>query len=202
MATIAQFKAQMTGGGSRPNQFRVELAFPTFVGVAGVTALAGQFLCKATSLPASTLEDIQTFYRGRPVHFAGERTFAPWRVSIYNDANFALRNAFELWSGKILNYSNTSGVTNPNNYQVDMVVHHLDRNNFITKTYRFYDAYPQNIGEIALDFESNNQIELFDVDFVYNYFTVDSAPEASGGLIGVNTSVTTPVGTFPLPTNL
>lgn len=201
MATIAQFKAVMTGGGARPNQFRVELAFPTFVGVAGVTALAGQFLCKATTLPASTIEDIQAFYRGRPVHFAGERTFAPWRVSIYNDANFGLRNAFELWSGKILNYSATNGVVNPGNYQVDMLVHHLDRNNNIVKTYRFYDAYPQNVGEIALDFEQNNQLELFDVDFVYNYFTVDTAPDEGQSAVGVNVSVNTPVGSFPLPTN-
>ena len=28
MANIADFKANMTGGGARPNQFRVDLAFP------------------------------------------------------------------------------------------------------------------------------------------------------------------------------
>jgi len=31
MANIADFKAQMIGGGARPNQFRVELTFPSFV---------------------------------------------------------------------------------------------------------------------------------------------------------------------------
>lgn len=201
MATIADFKAQMTGGGARPNQFRVELTFPSFVGVAGVTALSTQFLCKSTSLPASTIEDITAFYRGRPVHFAGERTFAPWRIAVYNEASFAIRNAFELWSGTILNYSATNGVVNPNNYQVDMVVHHLDRNNNITKTYRFYDAYPTSIGEIQLDYEINNQIETFDVEFTYNYFTVDTAPDAGQGGVTINTTINTPVGTFPLPPN-
>ena len=29
MANIADFKAQMIGGGARPNQFRVELTFPS-----------------------------------------------------------------------------------------------------------------------------------------------------------------------------
>jgi len=201
MTTISQFKAQMTGGGARPNQFRVELSFPTFVGVAGVTGLAGQFLCKSTTLPASTIEDITAWYRGRPVHFAGERTFAPWRVAFYNDSNFGLRNAFELWSGTISNYSATNGTVNPGNYQVDMLVHHLDRNDNIVKTYRFYDAYPTNVGEIGLDFEQNNQIELFDVDFTYNYFTVDTAPDQGQGGTTVNVSLNTPVGTFPLPPN-
>jgi len=29
MANIADFKSQMIGGGARPNQFRVELTFPS-----------------------------------------------------------------------------------------------------------------------------------------------------------------------------
>jgi hypothetical protein len=61
----------------------------------------------------------------------------------------------------------------PSDYQVDMSVHQLDRNDAIIKTYRFYDAYPTSVGQIALDFEQNNQIETFDVEFTYNYFTTD-----------------------------
>lgn len=171
MTTISSFKAQMTGGGARPNQFRAELTFPAFVGGIGATAgNAAQFLCRAAQLPASTVDDITAFYRGRPVHFAGERTFAPWTVSIFNDNNFLIRNAMERWSDGVLNYDATNGIIAPSDYQVDMSVHQLDRNDSIVKSYTFYDVYPTNIGAISLDFESNNQIELFDIEFVYNYF--------------------------------
>jgi hypothetical protein len=109
MADIADFKAQMTGGGARPNQFRVELIFPSYV-VAGILASAqAQFLCKAAQLPASTIENIPVQYRGRAVNFAGERTFAPWTVTVYNDTNFNVRNAMERWSNGIQNYQTTNG---------------------------------------------------------------------------------------------
>ena len=76
MANISAFKSQITQGGSRPNQFRVKLTFPGFVGAAGtVAAQSAEFLCRSSLLPASNVDDITTYYRGRPVHFAGERTF-------------------------------------------------------------------------------------------------------------------------------
>ena len=172
MTTISGFKAQMQGGGARPNQFRVELTFPAFVGSIGSVARnAAQFLCKSATLPQSTIEDVQAVYRGRPVHFAGERSFQPWTVGIYNDNDFLIRNVMEQWSNRILNYTATNGTLSPSEYQVDMSVYQLDRNDNIVKEYRFYDAYPVNVGTIALDYETNNQIEIFDVEFVYNYFT-------------------------------
>ena len=171
MATISAFKAQMQGGGARPNQFRVELTFPGGATGAAAAGGAAQFLCKSAVLPASTMEDITSFYRGRPVHFAGERSFTPWTVSILNDTNFLIRNVMESWHNLTLNYTATNGAMRPGDYQVDMSVHQLDRNDNIIKTYRFFDAYPIEVGQITLDFEANNQIEQFDVTFQYNYFT-------------------------------
>lgn len=174
MASISAFKAQMQGGGARPNQFRVELTFPAFVGsIASAAGNAAQFLCRTATLPASTVEDITAGYRGRPVHFAGERTFQPWSISVYNDTNFLIRNVMERWTNGVLNYTTTNGIMRPSDYQVDMSVYQLDRNDRVIKTYRFYDAYPTSIGQVQLDFETNNQIETFDVEFTYNYFTTD-----------------------------
>ena len=174
MTTISAFKAQMQGGGARPNQFRVELTFPAFVGsIASAAGNAAQFMCRSATLPASTIEDITAAYRGRPVHMAGERTFQPWTISVYNDTNFLIRNVMERWQNGILNYTTTNGIMRPTDYQVDMSVYQLDRNDNIIKTYRFYDAYPTNIGQIQLDFETNNQIETFEVEFTFNYFVTD-----------------------------
>lgn len=174
MSTISAFKAQMQGGGARANQFRVELTFPAFVGGnAAAAGQAAQFLCKSATLPASVLEDAFVNFRGRPVHMAGERSYQPWSVTIFNDTNFLIRNVMERWSNGIVNYSATNGIMRPTDYQVDLSVHQLDRNDNIIKTYKLYDAWPQDVGPIALDFDANNQVETFDVVFLYNYFTTD-----------------------------
>lgn len=195
MANIADFKSQMIGGGARPNQFRVELSFPSFVTLGQVAGQRAQFLCKAAQLPASAIETIPVLFKGRPVNFAGERTFQPWTVTIYNDTTFGIRNALEQWQSGIQNYDTTLGRVNPTEYQVDLQVHQLDRSGSIIKTYKFVDAFPTNISAIGLDYEQQNAIEQFDVEFTYNYFT--SATGASSGF-GVNVSVDTPVGSIPL----
>lgn len=195
MANISDFKAQLIGGGARANQFRVELAFPSFVAAGPVIGLKSQFLCKGAQLPASTVENIPLQYRGRAVNIAGERTFAPWTISVYNDTDFAIRNALEQWSNGIQNLQATTGRVNPLDYQVDLMVHQLDRNGAAVKTYRFIDAYPTEIGAIALDYDQANAIETFDVTFTYNYWTSNTA---TGGGFGVNASVDTPIGSFPI----
>ena len=195
MANIADFKAQMIGGGARPNQFRVDLTFPSYVGLGAIAGQRAQFLCKAAQLPASTIETLPVLYRGRPVNFAGERTFQPWTVTIYNDTTFGIRNALEQWQSGIQNYNTTDGRTNPSDYQVDLTVTQLDRSGAEIKSYKFVDAMPTLIGAIALDYEQRNAIEMFDVEFTYNFFTSDTG--ASSGF-GLNVSIDTPVGTFPL----
>jgi hypothetical protein len=195
MANIADFKAQMIGGGARPNQFRVELTFPSFVTLGVIAGQRAQFLCRAASLPASTIETISIPYRGRPVNFAGERSFQPWTVSIYNDTTFNIRNALEQWQSGIQQYNTTNGRTNPTDYQVDLSVHQLDRNGATIKSYKFTDAFPTNIGAITLDYEQQNAIEQFDVEFVYNFFTSN---EGAGANFGINASINTPIGSFPV----
>lgn len=197
MANISDFKAQLIGGGARPNQFLVQLTFPTYVSAGAVVGINAQFLCKAAQLPASTVDNMPVFYRGRQVNFAGERTFAPWSVTVYNDTTFTIRNALERWSDGVLNHSQTNGRVNPRDYQVDLTVSQLDRNGAVVKTYKFVDAYPTLIGPIAVDYETNNQIETFDVEFTYNYWTSNTSTDGSD--FGVNVAVNTPIGTFPLP---
>jgi hypothetical protein len=197
MANISDFKAQMIGGGARANQFRVELAFPSYVQAGALVGLNSQFLCKAAQLPASTVDNTQVFYRGRPVNFAGERTFQPWTITVYNDTTFTIRNAMERWSDGVLNHGQTNGRVNPRDYQVDLLVYQLDRNGATVKSYKFVDAYPTNITAINLDYETNNQLETFEVEFTYNYWVSDTT--TGGSAFGVNASVDTPIGTFPLP---
>ncbi len=171
MADISAFKAQMVQGGARPNQFRVLITIPSIIPNASIAGQKIEFLAKSSVLPESTVSDLGIMYRGRPVHIAGEREFSPWRVDIYNDNDFIVRNAMEAWVDTIANAESTNGAVNPNMYQIDMQVQQLDRNDNVVKEYTFRDAWPLTVGEISLDWDANNQIEIFPVTFQYNYWT-------------------------------
>jgi len=174
MANIADFKANMTGGGARPNQFRVDLQFPSYVTGGRVAAVQGQFLCKAAQLPASTLENLPIQYRGRAVNFAAERTFAPWTITVYNDTDFGIRNAIERWQNGINNMTDNEGLSNPVDYQVDAFVDQLDRNGNTLKSYTLRGAFPTEVAAIDLNYGTNDEVETFGVTFQYQYFETNT----------------------------
>ena len=100
MANINDFKAKLAGGGARPNQFKVTMPFPGYAQVGGeIEDLA--FLCRATVIPAMTVGNINVPFRGRQIKIAGDRTFEDWNVTVINDTDFKLRNAFERWQNGI-----------------------------------------------------------------------------------------------------
>jgi|APGre2960657404_1045060.scaffolds.fasta_scaffold176687_1 hypothetical protein len=200
MADISAFKANLALGGARANQFYVQLQFPASVGAGPIIGQKGQFLCKGAQLPASTIDNTPVNYRGRQVNLAGERTFAPWTITILNDNDFALRNAFEAWMNSINNNQTNTGNIIPNQYQVDMQVYQLDRNGNQVKEYKFVDAYPTEVSAIELNFDTNNQVEEFTVTLVYNYWTSQST--AGNGAFGVGVTVNTPIGNLPLPVRI
>jgi len=169
MANINDFKAKLAGGGARPNQFKVTMPFPGYAQVGGeIEELA--FLCTATSLPEMEIGTLEIPFRGRNIKIAGDRTIANWSITVLNDTNFKLRNAFERWQNGINNMSDNEGLTNPADYQVDAFVDQLDRNGATIKSYTLRGANPTTIAAIPLAYDTNNAIETFDVTFAYQYF--------------------------------
>ena len=169
MANINDFKAKLAGGGARPNQFKVTMPFPGYAQVGGeIEDLA--FLCRATVIPAMTVGNINVPFRGRQIKIAGDRTFEDWNVTVINDTDFKLRNAFERWQNGINNMTDNEGLTNPVDYQVDAFVDHLDRNGSTIKSYTLRGLYPVNVGSIELNYETNDVLEDFQTTFAYQYF--------------------------------
>ena len=195
---ITDFKANLAGGGARGNHFSVMLTMPPWVnnGLAIEASREAQFLCHGASLPASTLSDVEVGFRGRIVHVAGERTFEPWVVQIYNDTSFNIRDNIESWIEGISNTTQTNGIINPSAYQSQMQVYQYDRNGAVIKEYNFVNAYPTSIGEIELSYENSNQIETFSVNFTYDFWTTNTTAGHSG--FSINTSIQTPFGVVNL----
>jgi len=173
MASINDFKAKLSGGGARPNQFKVVMPFPGYAQVGGeIEDLA--FLCQATTLPAMTIGTFTVPFRGRAIKVAGDRTIATWSVTVLNDTDFKLRNAFERWQNGINSMSDNEGLTNPGDYQVDAFVDQLDRNGATIKSYTLRGAFPNDITSITLGMGTNDSIETFDVTFDYQYFDTNT----------------------------
>ena len=169
MANISDFKAKLAGGGARANQFKVTMPFPGYASVGGeIEELA--FLCRATSIPSMEIANINVPFRGRAIKIAGDRTIPSWSVTVYNDTNFKLRDAFERWQNGINNMSDNEGLTNPVDYQVDCFLDHLDRNGNTIKSYTLRGVYPTNIAGIPLDYEEAGAIEQFEVTLEYQFF--------------------------------
>ena len=164
---VDDFKSKLRGGGARPNMFKATLNFPAYAG--GDVELTS-FLCKAAQLPQSTTSSFPVPFRGRELKVAGDRTFVDWTVTIINDTNFAVRDAFERWMNGINAHAANTGLTNPIDYQADLIVDQLDRDESVIKRYTFRGAFPTEVGSIALDYDVRDQIETFDVTFAYQYW--------------------------------
>ena len=167
---INDFKNRLVAGGARPNQFRVQLVWPT--GISVPTSPQADILISGAAIPASTVNPVITQYRGREVKFAGERIFDPWTITIINDAKQSLRAPFESWMELMNNKDDNGGTLAWEGYQTDLTVQHLDRNdNVINKgTYNLKDAFPINMSEIALQYAQNDIIEEFTVTFQYQTY--------------------------------
>ena len=173
MANISDFKAKLAGGGARSNQFKVTMPFPGYASVGGeIEDLA--FLCRATSIPSMEITNINVPFRGRAIKIAGDRTIPSWSVTVYNDTNFRLRNAFERWQNGINNMTDNEGLANPVDYQVDAFIDQLDRNGNTLKSYTLRGAYPVEVSDIALNYATNDEVETFGVTFQYQYFETNT----------------------------
>ena len=116
--------------------------------------------------------NINVPFRGRQIKIAGDRTFEEWSVTVLNDTNFKLRNAFERWQNGINNMTDNEGLTNPVDYQVDAFVDHLDRNGNTIKSYTLRGLFPINIADIDLNFDEATAVEEFSVTFLINTLKV------------------------------
>ena len=174
MATINDFKANLIGGGARANQFRVTITPPPGIAI-GLDVRRTSFMCKGTNLPAQELTPIEVPFRGRKIYIAGDREFSDtWTTTFINDTDFMVRNALERWSNGINDLALNTGVIDPADYQTDLTVEQLDRDDTILKTYIFRSAWPVSISQIELTSEAADALEEFEVTWRYQHF------EASG----------------------
>ena len=191
--SISDFKGQLVGGGARPNLFEVQLAnIPGVANWQGDTATAFTYLCKAATLPASTIANVDVPFRGRIFKVAGDRTIDVWSVTVINDEDFKLRNAFEEWMNAIAKLDNNLGATQPESYMTNAKVFQLGRGstksstgntgdaNVVLKEYEMIDIFPTSVSAIDLSYDTGDTIEEFTVEFQVQSFSLAGAGSPNG----------------------
>ena len=170
MAIIDDFKANLIGGGARPNQFRVTITPPSGIAI-GLDVRRTSFLCTASTIPEVSIAEIAVAFRGRKIYMAGDRDFPnAWETTFYNDTDFMIRNALERWSNGINDLADNTGVSAPADYQTDLFVEQLDRDATTLKTYIFRACYPLTVAAIELTSAEAGEIETFEVTWRYQHF--------------------------------
>lgn len=174
---VNEFRAQMQGDGARPNLFEVSMPFPAFSQPENAqTKLT--FMCKTAQLPGSTLGVVPVQYFGRELKFVGNRTFQDWTITVINDEDFVVRNAFERWMNGINSHS--TNVRSPlalttTSYSTDGEVKQFGKNGNVLKKYKFIGLFPTDVSPIDVDWGSNDTIEEFTVTLSYQWWeSVDS----------------------------
>jgi len=169
---VNEFRSQMTGDGARPNLFEVTLPFPAFA-LPGNAQSKMSFMCKTAQLPGSAVNSVPVQYFGRELKFAGNRTFQDWSVTIINDEDFVIRNAFERWMSGLNSHNlnvRTPAAATPLGYSVDAEVRQYGKGGNILKKYKFIGVFPTDLSAIDVDWGSNDTIEEFTVNLSYQWW--------------------------------
>jgi hypothetical protein len=176
--TIGNFKSGFNGG-TRANRFSVDITWPEGVGNLSPDTL--EYHAIAAKLPEAELGSIAIPYRGRVAYFAGDREYKPWTVTILDDTGSnASWLAFHKWTN-LLSDNETNKVDDPKyvNTHKSIIFKQLHDPTVSDSTghepirvITLTNAWPSEVGQIALDMGEGGNLVSYSVTFSYDYYTI------------------------------
>ncbi|AAU29294.1 tail tube protein [Escherichia phage vB_EcoM-E33] len=155
-------RAFESGDFARPNLFEVEIPF---------LGKNFSFKCKAAPMPAGIVEKVPVGYMNRKINVAGDRTFDDWTITIYNDDAHDTRQAIVDWQNLCHGMTNEITGAAPAEYKKQAVVRQFHRDGkTVTKEVTIYGLWPTNVGEVQMDWDSNNEVETFESTFAIDWW--------------------------------
>ena len=171
--SIETFTSKLLQGGALASLFKAKL-----LSTKGTTEAGSigdfEFLCKATTLPGDTIDVATVTYMGRGINNPSNRAAVQWTTTVYNDEGMATRNNIENWMEKLNSHSTNvraTGMQRILDYTGSLTVEQLPKTGGTTSTklYTFVNAWPSAIGEITVDWETND-IQTYDVSWEFSYW--------------------------------
>ena len=176
--TVSSFKSALSkaGGGARPALFKVTIDHSAYPGES--LSSNETILVKAASIPPANIAPLAVNYHGRAYKWTGMRTFDNWTTTILNDESFSIRNKISEWmrdiSGK-MNGERSSSFGDPTStggtyLDGNATVTQLTTDGDDAQTYKFYNLWPTELSEIAVDW-SSDLIQEYTVTWCYDYWS-------------------------------
>lgn len=179
---VQEFRSQLVEDGARPNLFQCTLTFPGIATVSGASEKF-TFMCRAASLPGRSNPAIPVNFFGRELKFAGQARFQDWTVTIINDEDFIVRNAFEKWLNGINSHAGNlrdpSLLQGDGGYQQDGRVVQYGKTGDVIKSYNFIGLFPVDLSPIDLAWDANDAIEEYAVTLSYQWWESDTTDATS-----------------------
>ena len=171
--SIDTFTAKLKGGGALASLFEAELTASKGTEFQSATD-DFKFLCKATSLPGDTIDVSPITYMGRQINIPSNRAAVQWTTTVYNDEGMEIRNNIESWMEQLNSHKTNvraAAMTQIQSYTGTLKVKTFGKasSSVIKKSYEFIDAWPSAVGEITVDWETND-IQTYDVTWEFSYW--------------------------------
>ena len=174
-ATLSNFKTALEYGGARPSLFDIEVDLSSPSLLTGVSAGVGNIIshCNVSAIPPLTVTPIEKQYFGRTVKIPGDIVFGDLNTTIMNTEDYSVRNAIEAWMNHINSHSDnvTSDSFADSEFRSTIWLTQYGKEGSVIQTYKFFDAWPMTLTEIALSHDTASDIEQFDVTWAYNYYS-------------------------------
>jgi hypothetical protein len=186
------FLAKLEHGGALQSLFEVTITTPSGLGGEGADSSAAiadyPYMTKAATFPESTITATPISYMGREIQIPGNRESTQWTNTVYNDEDFLVRHMLEDWTWALNSASGNARVptwTQPSKYTGTLQVTGFNKalkTTVATDTapkvvapevstaYKFWYVWPSSVGEVTLDWETN-EIQEYEVTWEYAYWT-------------------------------
>lgn len=174
-------------GGTRPNRFEIEATTPNGTKI-------DTFHTYAFNLPEIAIGEIPVNYRGRTVYVPGDRDYAPWQITILDDRNASIYNAFQDWQNKINDHeANTAADGFATGNRGEWVVTHLDTQSAagsspaMLKKFTLVGCWLTGIGPVQLNAAEKNALLTFNATVRFDYVRYEGGSNQGVDQIGAET---------------
>lgn len=180
---LTSFKNAFAGG-TRANRFLVSGGIGlSDVGANTTNTTDIPFHIRSTFIPPITNITLELHGYGRKLHIPGDRQYAPWQISIYDDIETttatsggstpvdSLWKKFSTWHNSINNHSDNTTAAAPasyTNYKQTWKIEHLDLDGGTIKTFTMNGCWPKTVSAIDHNMTNRNFLNTFSVVMLYD----------------------------------
>lgn len=183
--TVSKFLSNFAQGGALQSLFQAKIKNgPTGI----IIPDSNRFMIKTTSFPESVITAGDIAYMGRSITIPGNRESQQWSTEIYNDEDHKIRMALLKWMDNINAHADNVREDNwigLSQYTGTLDISQLSKTGAkkATAVATFYRAWPSTVGEISLDWETN-EIQTYEVTWEFSHWSMANDSGTKVGITG------------------